>query len=361
MNDLMSGGLHRLWKRDFVAALNPPRGDQAFRLIDVAGGTGDIALRFAAGSGANATATICDISPEMLDVGRRRVRDAGFESRISLVEGNAETLPFDRSSFDAYTIAFGIRNVTHIDAALKEAFRVLRPGGRFLCLEFSQCRLPILDTLYDFHSFEIIPRLGQLAAGDAELYRYLVESIRKFPAQEPFADMIRAAGFERVTYRDLTGGIAAIHSGWKTERLEVLRRWRAGPLRASPQARRAHLAARILLNRTQPSSLGPVHLPQASTQQSFCLGLSFLAVAMLAFIDPAIDNSAVLPAGQRAVLDEEDRARLFTHADLAAASEIVASVSVTAASAAAKPSALRNDISFVIIRSPLNTLALNTA
>ena len=184
MNDLMSGGLHRLWKRDFVLALNPPRGDQSFRLIDVAGGTGDIALRYAGESGSSATATICDISPEMLDVGRRRVRDAGLENRISLVEGNAETLPFANSTFDAYTIAFGIRNVTHIDIALREAYRVLKPGGRFLCLEFSQCRIPILDTLYDFHSFEIIPRLGQLAAGDAASYQYLVESIRKFPVQE---------------------------------------------------------------------------------------------------------------------------------------------------------------------------------
>ena len=215
MNDLMSGGLHRLWKRDFVSALNPPRGDQSFRLIDVAGGTGDIALRFAGESGVNATATICDISPEMLDVGRRRVRDAGLDKRISLVEGNAEALPFANSAFDAYSIAFGIRNVTHIDIALREAYRVLKPGGRFLCLEFSQCRIPILDALYDFHSFEIIPRLGQLAAGDAASYQYLVESIRKFPAQDSFADMIRAAGFNRVTYRDLTGGIAAIHSGWK--------------------------------------------------------------------------------------------------------------------------------------------------
>jgi len=151
----------------------------------------------------------------MLDVGRRRVRDAGLENRISLVEGNAETLPFANSTFDVYSIAFGIRNVTHIDIALREAYRVLRPGGRFLCLEFSQCRIPILDTLYDFHSFEIIPRLGQLAAGDAASYQYLVESIRKFPVQEAFADMIRAAGFDRVAYRDLSGGIAAIHSGWK--------------------------------------------------------------------------------------------------------------------------------------------------
>ncbi|MBA2126436.1 bifunctional demethylmenaquinone methyltransferase/2-methoxy-6-polyprenyl-1,4-benzoquinol methylase UbiE [Hyphomicrobium methylovorum] len=215
MNDLMSGGLHRLWKRDFITMLNPPRGETPFRLLDVAGGTGDIALRYADESGPNATAVVCDISPEMLDVGRRRIAERGFAERISCIEGNAETLPFESSSFDAYTIAFGIRNVTHIDRALAEAFRVLKPGGRFLCLEFSECQVPILDRLYDFHSFEVIPRLGKVAAGDSESYRYLVESIRRFPNQEAFAKQIREAGFARVTYRNLTGGIAAIHGGWK--------------------------------------------------------------------------------------------------------------------------------------------------
>ena len=215
MNDLMSGGLHRLWKRDFVTWLNPPRSAQPFRLLDVAGGTGDIALRVLAESGPGTTAEICDISPEMLAVGRRRVAQAGLEQRITCVEGNAETLPFEDRAFDAYTIAFGIRNVTHIDQALAEAFRVLRPGGRFLCLEFSECQIPILDRLYDFHSFEVIPRLGKLTAGDAQPYQYLVESIRKFPKQDAFAGMIRSAGFERVSYRNLTGGVAAMHSGWK--------------------------------------------------------------------------------------------------------------------------------------------------
>ena len=215
MNDLMSGGLHRLWKDDLIAAINPLRGDKAYRLLDVAGGTGDVAIRYARASGLQATAVLCDISPEMIEVGRRRVRAAGLEHRITFAQGNAEALAFPDRSFDAYTIAFGIRNVTHIDKALAEAFRVLKTGGRFLCLEFSHVQVPVLDKLYDFHSFEVIPRLGAIAAGDAQPYRYLVESIRKFPRQERFAEMIRTAGFDRVSYRNLTGGIAAIHSGWK--------------------------------------------------------------------------------------------------------------------------------------------------
>ena len=215
MNDLMSGGLHRLWKNDFVNWLAPPKADRPFRLLDVAGGTGDVALRYARASCEGATAVICDISPEMLAVGQRKVNDAGLSHRIELVEGNAEVLPFAESSFDAYTIAFGIRNVTHIDRALAEAFRVLKTGGRFMCLEFSEVQVPILDKLYEFHSFEVIPRLGKLTAGAAEPYQYLVESIRKFPKQEAFATMIRTAGFERVSYRNLTGGVAAMHSGWK--------------------------------------------------------------------------------------------------------------------------------------------------
>ena len=150
----------------------------------------------------------------MVAVGRKRL--ARFGERAEFAIGNAEALPFPDKSFDAYTIGFGIRNVTHIDKALAEAYRVLKPGGRFLCLEFSHCEVPLLDRLYDFHSFEVIPRLGALAAGNAEAYRYLVESIRKFPRQEKFADMIRAAQFSRVAYRNLSGGIAAIHSGWRT-------------------------------------------------------------------------------------------------------------------------------------------------
>ncbi len=215
MNDLMSGGLHRLWKDDLIAQLNPPRGDRPYRLLDVAGGTGDVAIRYARASGPQATAVLCDISPEMIEVGRRRVEQARLSQCITFAQGNAEALPFPARSFDAYTIAFGIRNVTHIDQALSEAFRVLKLGGHFLCLEFAAVEVPILDRLYDFHSFEVIPRLGQLIAGEEMPYRYLVESIRKFPRQKRFADMIRAAGFERVSYRDLSGGIAAIHSGWK--------------------------------------------------------------------------------------------------------------------------------------------------
>lgn len=215
MNDLMSGGLHRLWKDDFIVRLNPPKGATPFRLIDVAGGTADIALRAAAVGGPGFNAVVCDISPEMLAVGKRKIEEARQAERIGTVLGNAETLPFADRSFDAYTIAFGIRNVTHIDQALAEAYRVLKPGGHFLCLEFSHVDVPILDKLYDFHSFEVIPRLGALAAGAAEPYRYLVESIRNFPNQQAFAELVRAAGFAQVSVRNLTGGIAAIHSGWR--------------------------------------------------------------------------------------------------------------------------------------------------
>ena len=215
MNDLMSGGLHRFWKHDLVYQVNPPRSNLRFRLLDVAGGTGDIAMRVMKRGGEGCRAVICDISPEMLDVGRRRVNDAGLADRIDLVEGNAETLAFESCQFDAYTISFGIRNVTNIDQALEQAYRVLKPGGHFLCLEFSKVTVPMLDRLYDFHSFNVIPQLGQWAANDRESYLYLVESIRKFLSQDEFAGLIHAAGFEQVSYRNLTGGIAAIHSAWR--------------------------------------------------------------------------------------------------------------------------------------------------
>jgi demethylmenaquinone methyltransferase / 2-methoxy-6-polyprenyl-1,4-benzoquinol methylase len=215
MNDLMSGGLHRLWKQDFAAWLAPPRGGQTYRHLDVAGGTGDIALRIANTAGQAAMIDMVDISPEMLAVGQRRVDAAKLSHRITLTEGNAEALPFPDRTFDAYTIAFGIRNVTHLDRALAEAHRVLKVGGRFMCLEFSAVTVPVLDRLYDFHSFNVIPALGQLAAGDRASYQYLVESIRRFPNQASFASLIRAAGFEQVSHRNLTGGVAAMHSGWK--------------------------------------------------------------------------------------------------------------------------------------------------
>jgi demethylmenaquinone methyltransferase/2-methoxy-6-polyprenyl-1,4-benzoquinol methylase len=198
-----------------VAWLAPPKGAQPYRHIDVAGGTADIALRVARAGGAGLTVDLVDISPDMVAVGERRVLDAGLSDRIRLHVGDAQALAFADRTFDAYTIAFGIRNVTHIDQALAEAFRVLKIGGRFLCLEFSEVDVPVLDRLYEFHSFEVIPRIGGAVAGDRASYQYLVESIRRFPRQDTFAEMIRSAGFERVSYRNLTGGIAALHSGWK--------------------------------------------------------------------------------------------------------------------------------------------------
>ena len=213
MNDLMSGGLHRLWKNDLVSWLAPPKSAVPYAILDVAGGTGDVALRVLEASGPGASAVICDISAEMMQVGRARAE--GEAQRLAFVRGNAEALPFADRNFDAYTIAFGMRNLTYIDAALKEAFRVLKPGGRFLCLEFSAVEVPLLDTLYDAYSFNAIPVLGGLVTGDSASYRYLVESIRRFPDQKTFMRMIENAGFERVRYRNLTGGIAAIHSAWR--------------------------------------------------------------------------------------------------------------------------------------------------
>jgi demethylmenaquinone methyltransferase / 2-methoxy-6-polyprenyl-1,4-benzoquinol methylase len=215
MNDLMSAGLHRLWKNVMIDVLNPPKNDAPFALLDVAGGTGDITFRAAKVSGAGFRATVCDINADMLKVGRERAAKQHLDDRVAFVDGNAEALAFPDRSFDAYTIAFGIRNVPRIDLALKEAFRVLKPGGRFLCLEFSTVDVPGLDRLYDLYSFNVIPQLGGAVTGDAEAYKYLVESIRKFPRAEAFADMIRAAGFARVKWDVLSGGIVAHHSGWR--------------------------------------------------------------------------------------------------------------------------------------------------
>jgi demethylmenaquinone methyltransferase / 2-methoxy-6-polyprenyl-1,4-benzoquinol methylase len=215
MNDLMSLGLHRVWKDLMINALNPPRGDTPFALLDVAGGTGDIAFRAAGAAGSGFRATVCDITPDILGVGRARALARHLDDRVSFVEGNAEALAFPNGAFDAYTIAFGIRNVPRIDTALVEAFRVLRPGSRFLCLEFSTVDMPGLDRMYDLFSFKVIPPLGRAVTGDAESYRYLVESIRKFPKPNAFAEMIRAAGFSRVSWQSLSGGIVALHSGWR--------------------------------------------------------------------------------------------------------------------------------------------------
>ena len=214
MNDLMSAGVHRIWKDAMVEWLNPRPG---WTVLDVAGGTGDIALRIAdmaRARGGEAAITVCDINAQMLGEGVRRATEKN-ESAIQWVCGDAEKLPVPDGQFDAYTIAFGIRNVTHIDRALTEARRVLKPGGRFLCLEFSKVEVPGLDALYDAYSFKLMPKIGGLVAKDEESYRYLAESIRRFPRQADFAAMIAAAGLSQVKVRNLSGGIAAMHSAFK--------------------------------------------------------------------------------------------------------------------------------------------------
>ncbi|MFD2238777.1 bifunctional demethylmenaquinone methyltransferase/2-methoxy-6-polyprenyl-1,4-benzoquinol methylase UbiE [Aureimonas populi] len=214
MNDLMSGGMHRLWKNAMVAWLAPSR-RPGWRFVDVAGGTGDVAFRIVEASGRQATGTVLDINGSMLAVGAERAAKKKLDANLTFVEGNAESLSLPDASFDAYTIAFGIRNVPRIDKALDEAYRVLKPGGRFLCLEFSEVDMPFLDRIYEEWSFKAIPAIGEKVAGDRASYEYLVESIRRFPNQANFEAAIRKAGFERVTHRNLSGGIAAIHSGWK--------------------------------------------------------------------------------------------------------------------------------------------------
>jgi demethylmenaquinone methyltransferase/2-methoxy-6-polyprenyl-1,4-benzoquinol methylase len=215
MNDLMSAGVHRAWKAAMIAKLNPPRGEKAFKLLDLAGGTGDIAFRAAKSAGTGFQAIVCDINAQMLEVGRERAARKHLDDRVSFVEGNAEQLAFADKSFDACTIAFGIRNVPRIDVALREIHRVLRPGGRLLCLEFSQVDTPGLDRLYELYSFNVIPELGRMVTGDAESYRYLVESIRQFPRPNAFAGMMREAGFARASWGVMSGGIVTLHSGWR--------------------------------------------------------------------------------------------------------------------------------------------------
>ncbi|XAR57620.1 2-methoxy-6-polyprenyl-1,4-benzoquinol methylase [Bertholletia excelsa] len=230
MNDLMSAGLHRLWKDRVVSKLNPFPG---MKHLDVAGGTGDVAFRILETVNSVHRRTfrdvhedslqeetkiyVCDINPNMLNVGKNRAVERGLGNHQSLiwVEGDAESLSFENESMDGYTIAFGIRNVTHIEKVLAEAFRVLKRGGRFICLELSHVEIPVFKDLYDFYSFSVIPALGELVAGDRESYQYLVESIRRFPSQEKFAAMIADAGFQKVEYENLVGGVVAIHSGLK--------------------------------------------------------------------------------------------------------------------------------------------------
>jgi demethylmenaquinone methyltransferase / 2-methoxy-6-polyprenyl-1,4-benzoquinol methylase len=219
MNDLMSAGVHRIWKDAMAEWLNPRPG---WKVLDVAGGTGDIAFRIAemarksnnGAHGGEAEITVCDINAQMLGEGVRRAEEKG-EKSIHWICGDAEKLPVPDGQFDAYTIAFGIRNVTHIDSALREARRVLKPGGRFLCLEFSKVEVPGLDALYDAYSFKLMPKIGGLVAKDEESYRYLAESIRRFPPPADFARMIADAGLEQVKIRVLSGGIAAMHSAWR--------------------------------------------------------------------------------------------------------------------------------------------------
>jgi demethylmenaquinone methyltransferase/2-methoxy-6-polyprenyl-1,4-benzoquinol methylase len=211
MNDVMSMGIHRIWKDALMDWLAPRDGQ---RLLDVAGGTGDVAFRFL-GRAPGATATVLDMTQAMLIEGQKRAEATQLAEKLTWVVGDAMALPFADNTFDRYTISFGIRNVTRIPDALSEAFRVLKPGGRLMVLEFSQLPNDGLQKLYDLYSFNVIPRMGQLIAGDRDSYQYLVESIRRFPDQDSFAAMIRAAGFEQVSYRNLSLGIAALHSGWK--------------------------------------------------------------------------------------------------------------------------------------------------
>jgi demethylmenaquinone methyltransferase / 2-methoxy-6-polyprenyl-1,4-benzoquinol methylase len=211
MNDVMSTGIHRLWKDQFIRMMNPVG---EVHLLDVAGGTGDIAFRFLEAC-AQGSVTICDINPGMIEQGRDRALDRGITKRLKWVCGDASALPFEDASFDFYSISFGLRNVTFRIKALEEAFRVLKPGGQFFCLEFSKVQLPGLKELYHFYSFSLIPRLGAWIARDRDAYQYLVESIAQFPDQAQLEKEVRAAGFDNVKFHNLSAGIAAIHQGIK--------------------------------------------------------------------------------------------------------------------------------------------------
>jgi demethylmenaquinone methyltransferase/2-methoxy-6-polyprenyl-1,4-benzoquinol methylase len=216
MNDLMSGGVHRLWKDALVNRLAPPKaGTRPYRVLDVAGGTGDIAERIINASVGYAEVTVADINSDMLRVGEARAKGWRFPGQVTFVEANAEALPFADESYDAYTIAFGIRNVPRIEMALSEACRVLKRGGRFLCLEFSTVELPGLREAYRLFSDVVIPPMGRVVTGDSAPYKYLIESIQKFPRPEAFSTMIAKAGFKRVTHTALSGNIAALHAAWK--------------------------------------------------------------------------------------------------------------------------------------------------
>lgn len=212
MNDIMSGGLHRLWKDHLVRKIRPKAG---LHYLDVAGGTGDIAFRIRKKAGPDCKITLCDLNAEMLAVGRDRAIDKGLGDDFEWITGNAESLPFEDESVDVYTIAFGLRNVTHIDTALKDALRVLKPGGRFYCLEFSKVIEPMLAKIYDEYSYRLIPKMGELVAKDRDSYQYLVESIRKFPSQKDLQKRMEMAGFSRCLYENLTLGVVAIHEGVK--------------------------------------------------------------------------------------------------------------------------------------------------
>ena len=212
MNDLMSGGVHRIWKDSFVRRIRPKAG---LHYLDVAGGTGDIAFRIRKKAGPSATITLCDLNNEMLAVGRDRALDQGYIDDFDWVTGNAEDLPFPDNSQDVYTIAFGLRNVTRIDNALKEALRVLKHGGKFYCLEFSHVDNPLISKIYDGFSYNVIPKIGETVAKDRDSYQYLVESIRKFPRQRQLQSRMKQAGFTKASYENLTFGVAAIHTGTK--------------------------------------------------------------------------------------------------------------------------------------------------